>query len=112
MGILAGWYLSITKHSPTRLSKVYPFIPTIFRVYDQHVYVFILFKPLVAIGWTLSIAVGLAIVYGLAPYVDESTVPEISPALKMTYGPLHRTAWACVIAWIIFACSRGYGGMF
>jgi hypothetical protein len=35
---------------------------------------------------------------------------EISSVVKMTYGPLHRTAWACVIAWIIFACSRGYGG--
>ena len=62
------------------------------------------------LGWTLSAAVGLAIVYGLYPYVDPSKVPEVSSLLKMTYGPLHRTAWACVIAWIIFACSRGYGG--
>ena len=69
-------------------------------------------KPLVALGWTLSAVVGLAIVYGLYPYVDPSEVPEISSLLKMTYGPLHRTAWACVIAWIIFACSRGYGGKF
>jgi hypothetical protein len=64
----------------------------------------------VTLGWTLSAAVGLAIVYGLTPYVDPSKVPEISPLLKMTYGPLHRTAWAFVIAWVIFACSRGYGG--
>lgn len=61
-------------------------------------------------GWTLSTIVSLAIIYGLTPYLDESKVPEIDPAVSMTYGPLHRTAWAMVIAWIIFACSRGYGG--
>ncbi|EFX85286.1 hypothetical protein DAPPUDRAFT_314000 [Daphnia pulex] len=87
VGILAGWYLHVTKQSQNRLAK-----------------------PLVVLGWTLSSAVGLAIVYGLTPYVDPSKVPEISTLLKMTYGPLHRTAWAFVIAWIIFACSRGYGG--
>ena len=62
-------------------------------------------------GWTLSLAVGLAVVYGLSPYVDQSKVPEISFAVKIIYGPLHRTAWACAIAWIIFSCSRGYGGI-
>nr|CAH0109554.1 unnamed protein product [Daphnia galeata] len=88
VGIWTGWYLYVTKESQiSRLSK-----------------------PLVALGWTLSAVVGLAIVYGLYPYVDPSEVPEISSLLKMTYGPLHRTAWACVIAWVIFACSRGYGG--
>ena len=69
-----------------------------------------LLKPLVALAWTLSTAAGLAIVYGMTPYVDESKVPEISSAVSMTYGTLHRTAWAFVIEWIIFACSRGYGG--
>ena len=65
---------------------------------------------MVALAWTLSTAAGLAIVYGMTPYVDESKVPEISSAVSMTYGTLHRTAWAFVIGWIIFACSRGYGG--
>lgn len=68
-------------------------------------------KVLVSLGWTLSTAVGLAIVYGLTPYVDQSEVPEVSPVVHMIYGPLHRAAWAFVIAWIIFACSRGYGGI-
>lgn len=72
----------------------------------------VLFKLLVSLGWTLSTAVGLAIIYGLTPYVDQSKVPEVSPVVQMTYGPLHRTAWAFVIAWIIFACSRGYGGTY
>ncbi|EFX71086.1 hypothetical protein DAPPUDRAFT_60562 [Daphnia pulex] len=87
VGIWFGWYLHVTKESPIRLSK-----------------------PVVALAWTLSTAAGLEIVYGLTPYVDESKVPEISSAVSMTYGPLHRTAWAFVIGWIIFACSRGYGG--
>uniref|UniRef100_A0A0P5TA70 Nose resistant to fluoxetine protein n=1 Tax=Daphnia magna TaxID=35525 RepID=A0A0P5TA70_9CRUS len=87
IGIWAGWYLHVTKQSQQRLSKL-----------------------LVSLGWTLSTAVGLAIIYGLTPYVDQSKVPEVSPVVQMTYGPLHRTAWAFVIAWIIFACSRGYGG--
>ena len=63
------------------------------------------------LGWTLSAIIGFSIVYGLYPYVDQSKVPELSPLLNMTYGPLHRTAWAFVITWIIFACSRGYGGI-
>lgn len=46
----------------------------------------------------------------MTPYVDRSQVPEISSAVSMTYGPLHRFAWGIAIGWIIFACSRGYGG--
>lgn len=68
-------------------------------------------KTLTAMGWTISAAVGLAVIYGLAPYVDQSEMPDISSTVSIIYGPLHRTAWACVIAWIIFACSRGYGGI-
>ena len=65
---------------------------------------------MVTIGWCLSTVVALAIVYGLVPYLDETEVPDIAPIVQFTYGPLHRTAWAMVIGWIIVACSRGYGG--
>ena len=63
-----------------------------------------------ALGWTLSIGVLVAVLYGMYPYIDENKVPEIDPAIAMTYGPLHRTAWAVALAWLVFACSRGYGG--
>jgi hypothetical protein len=42
--------------------------------------------------------------------VNEELVPTINWAVKMTYGPLHRTAWALVLGWIIVACIHGYGG--
>lgn len=61
-------------------------------------------------GWVLAAVVGLAVLFGMVPYVDMNKVPEIDPIVKMTYGPLHRTAWGLVIAWIIYACSHGYGG--
>ena len=108
VGIWAGWFLHVTKQSQGRLAKVNNLY---FSNLPLQLIINSLLKPLVVLGWILSAAVGLAIVYGLAPYVDPSKVPEISSLLKMTYGPLHRTAWAFVITWIIVACSRGYGGI-
>lgn len=64
-----------------------------------------------AVVWTVSAAIGLSIIYGLIPYLDESEVPEIAPAISIIYGSLHRTAWAAVVAWIIYACDTGYGGI-
>ena len=60
-------------------------------------------------GWILSVGISLAVIYGLVPYLDQAT--EIPRAVTITYGSLHRTAWACSVAWIIYACIRGYGGM-
>lgn len=51
-----------------------------------------------------------AVIYGLVPYLDETAVPEIPNAVSLTYGALHRTAWALAVSWVIFACIRGYGG--
>jgi len=66
----------------------------------------------VGLGWSLSLAVGAAVIHGLEPnIVHQSGTAEISLDFLMAYGPLHRTIWACVVAWIIIACSRGYGGI-
>ena len=63
-------------------------------------------------GWTIAIATGLAIVYGL-------DVPDIffdgktfSMAENILYGGFHRLAWAMAVSWVIFTCSRGYGGRY
>ena len=67
-------------------------------------------KICAGISWALAAGVGLAIIYGIYPYVDTEKYPEIPKAFNMTYGPLHRLAWAIVVAWVIFACINGYGG--
>jgi len=51
-----------------------------------------------------------AVIFGLIPYLDINTVPEIPKVVTVTYGALHRTAWGIGVSWMIFACARGYGG--
>jgi len=73
-------------------------------------------KQLVAgFCWVFSIGIGLAIIYGVYPYSDQSVVDQLDPisvkAFDMSYGPLHRFAWSIAVAWVILACICGYGGM-
>jgi hypothetical protein len=65
---------------------------------------------MIATGWAFATATALAIVYGLYPYVDVNKMPEIDPAVSIIYGSMHRFAWSIAIAWVIFACVKGYGG--
>ena len=68
------------------------------------------FQYFVATGWVIATLIAVAVPHGLVPYLDETTVPIIPPFVRITYGALHRTAWALAVAWIIFACTHGYGG--
>ena len=63
-------------------------------------------------NWIMSLAIFGAVLYGLVPYLDETTVPEIPKTVTIMYGSLHRVAWAVGVSWVIFACVRGYGGIF
>jgi len=67
---------------------------------------------LVTVGWLLAISIALAVIFGLVPYLDEEQVPDINDFAQVAYGTLNRLAWATAVAWVIFACSRGYGGLF
>ena len=61
-------------------------------------------------NWILAIGGFGAIIFGLVPYLDETKVPEIPLAVTVSYGALHRAAWAIFLGWVVFACERGYGG--
>jgi len=59
-------------------------------------------------GWMLSTCVALALLLGIIPYFDPKN--EDSVVGSAFYAGLSRFSWGIVICWIIFACSKGYGG--
>ncbi|XP_055644145.1 O-acyltransferase like protein-like [Toxorhynchites rutilus septentrionalis] len=54
-------------------------------------------------GWTVSTSMILYLLFGLF----NTTLTQITAA---AYSSLSHTAWAMACAWIIIACSTGYGG--
>ncbi|XP_043276651.1 O-acyltransferase like protein-like isoform X2 [Venturia canescens] len=60
-------------------------------------------KTTVVIGWLLSSACLLSLLYGLYE-------AELSPVTAAAYSSLSHSAWALGLAWIVIACSTGYGG--
>jgi len=87
-GILLGYVLHVTKNKPVELKKY-----------------------VVAILWAVSFAIGLAVIYGLVPYLDAQAVPHINDFVRVSYGSLNRLAWAMAVSWVVFACVKGYGGI-
>ena len=62
-------------------------------------------------GWSIAAATGMAIVYGLDISGAECFKKKLSMAENIIYGGVHLLAWAIAVSWVIFACSRGYGGL-
>ena len=60
------------------------------------------------IGWTVSAGVALALIYSPWPYVQDMKNMEIEVAAA--YNALGRPVWAFCLAWVVIACSSGYGG--
>ena len=67
-------------------------------------------------GWIISILFSLIPLCGLALLFEENTLyyrlPNFSPLVQIGYGAFHRSVFALSFAWIIFACTRQYGGKF
>ncbi|XP_011054574.1 PREDICTED: nose resistant to fluoxetine protein 6-like isoform X1 [Acromyrmex echinatior] len=60
-------------------------------------------KTTVVVGWLLSSACLLSLLYGLYE-------AELTPVTGAVYSSLSHSAWALGLAWIVIACSTGYGG--
>ncbi|KAH0954824.1 hypothetical protein HN011_009268 [Eciton burchellii] len=60
-------------------------------------------KTTVVMGWLLSFACLLSLLYGLYE-------AELAPVTAAAYSSLSHSAWALGLAWIVIACSTGYGG--
>ncbi|XP_057375604.2 nose resistant to fluoxetine protein 6-like [Daphnia carinata] len=87
MGILLGWLLHKTKDRKIQINKF-----------------------LVIAGWVMALLIGLLVIFGMMPYLDEAQIPVINPFVRISYGAFHRSSWAMVVAWLIFSCTHGYGG--
>ena len=66
------------------------------------------FQGVVVLGWALAAACNLAVLYGLYEYNSGKAVKSIH--VNALYQACSRTAWGLGLAWVIFACCRGYGG--
>lgn len=59
------------------------------------------------IGWFISIPVAFALVY--SPYTAMNK--EWTFTVNIIYGLFFRAMWALAVAWLIFACHNGLGGL-
>lgn len=66
------------------------------------------FQVVVILGWMLSTATALAVLYGLTQHVSGEV--KITREVAALYNSLHRTAWGASVCWVIYACANGYGG--
>nr|CAD7571669.1 unnamed protein product [Timema californicum] len=85
MGIGLGYVLHCTK-CPSNLTIMLP-------------------QPLVLLGWIISTCSSLIIVY-----LNQMFPRREYPLGASFYASFRTSGWAVSIAWIIFACERGYGG--
>ena len=63
------------------------------------------------VGWTVAGVTGLLVVFGLFSYNRVLLSMPYEVMTQVVYGGGHRLAWGAVLAWVVFACHNGYGGM-
>merc|ERR1712137_1192825 len=68
-------------------------------------------KYLVVLGWVSAVTIGFAVLFGVSSLLDPKAVPKIDDATRVIYGSFHRFAWSIAVAWVVFACIQGYGGV-
>lgn len=61
--------------------------------------------------WVVSLGLMLAVVLGYYPFQQPSTNLQIPIEINALYNAVFRTFWAFGIAWIIYACHHGRGGI-
>lgn len=63
------------------------------------------------VGWFFSIGLGVSSVYGVYTFYKEDGRP-FNQAENIIYGTLSRFVWGLALAWVIYACNKGYGSKF
>lgn len=68
-------------------------------------------KLVCLVGWVLAIGLGLSSVYGVYTFYKEGGRP-FNKAENVIYGTFSRFVWGLALAWVIYACNKGYGSKF
>lgn len=68
-------------------------------------------KKLLRILWIFSISALFTVVLGYFPFQQSENFLDIPNAINATYNAFYRSCWAIAIAFIIFACHNGSGGV-
>lgn len=61
------------------------------------------------IGWIICFTTLLSIIFG--PYFTISSSESASVFHAAAYESLKRVSWSIALAWIVFACHFGFGGI-
>ncbi|XP_068725527.1 nose resistant to fluoxetine protein 6-like [Montipora capricornis] len=62
------------------------------------------------IGWIVATALGVTVVYGIYNSTKKGGTP-FNKAENITYGTFSRFTWGVALAWVIYACNKGYGSL-
>ena len=67
-------------------------------------------QAILSCGWTIAIALGLAVIVGpRAMYLEDHVYNALEAAF---YAGFHRFVFAGVVGWIIVACTQKWAGKF
>ena len=66
------------------------------------------FKVVVYVGWLTATGVALSLIYGLYGVTSEQEMTTVQVAAF--YNAVSRPLWGACVAWVIIACTSGYGG--
>lgn len=65
-------------------------------------------QAVAVIGWCLASILGLTVVYGIYGATKQGGKP-FNKVENILYGTFSRLTWGLALAWVIYACNRGYG---
>ncbi|XP_069191503.1 nose resistant to fluoxetine protein 6-like [Procambarus clarkii] len=65
----------------------------------------------VVAGWTLATITGILVVFGMWSYNTIPKKAQYDVVTQLVYGGGQRFTWGAVVAWVVFACHNGYGGL-
>ncbi|CAL4082235.1 unnamed protein product [Meganyctiphanes norvegica] len=66
---------------------------------------------MVVAGWTVCFVTLFLVQFGLYSYAQDIPKAQYDVMTQVFYGGLHRATWSACLAWIVIACTAGYGGI-